>query len=79
MGWILVHSLADEGLMNPIQGSAPTELRSMATSVLKMQLDQAAVDGAAQQTLIEGSGEVMKEAPRAANAPGVGARLDVQG
>jgi hypothetical protein len=63
--------------MDPIQSNPPTELRSVTTSVLKMQLDQTKLDGAAQQKLIEGSGEVMKQAPKAANAPGVGMRLDV--
>ncbi len=65
--------------MNPIQSNTPTELRSVSTSVMKMQLDQSKLDGANQQKLIEGSGDVMKQAPKAANAPGVGTRMDVQG
>ena len=63
--------------MDPIQSTPPTELRSVTTSVLKLRLDQSKLDGAAQQKLIEGSAEVMKRAPKAANAPGVGTRLDV--
>lgn len=65
--------------MNPLENNPPTELRSVTTSVLKMQLDQSKLDGAAQQELIEGSADVMKKAAKPANQPGVGTRLDVQG
>ncbi len=65
--------------MNEIQSTGETTLRSVSTSVLKMQLDQAKVDGQAEKALIESAGDVMSKRTSAANPPGVGTKIDVQG
>ncbi|MFT7485457.1 MAG: hypothetical protein ACI9F9_001307 [Candidatus Paceibacteria bacterium] len=65
--------------MSAIQSSGETRIASIGSSVLKLQLDQAKQQGAAEASLIESAGNVRGQRPPASNGPGVGVHIDVQG
>ncbi|MFT7667919.1 MAG: hypothetical protein ACI8X5_000605 [Planctomycetota bacterium] len=65
--------------MSAIQGNSGSQVRSFGTSVLKMQMNDAKLQGEAAMKLLEGAAVIQTNRPKGGNASGIGMHVDVHG